>query len=229
MIEKAYGSKVRGKLHKKNHMPNQDNYLVYNSKKFTLAVVCDGMGSKKHSRVGSKRLCKIVKKKVKDGLKSGTFNAIDLLEKIQTCWLKRLFPFSLKNCDTTCLFCLISENSILACQLGDGIILVKENDNINIIKSKEDDFSNETTGIGKAKIKDWTIKIIKKESNCEYRFLLGTDGISEDLLPEMLSEFVNTLTTNVAGKYRNNSYLKSILNNWPNKYSNDDKTIVVVK
>ena len=65
MIEKAYGSKTRGKLHKKNHMPNQDNYLVYNSKSFTLAVVCDGMGSKRYSHIGSRRLCKIIKKQVK--------------------------------------------------------------------------------------------------------------------------------------------------------------------
>ena len=53
MIEKAYGSKLRGKLHKKNHMPNQDNYLVYNSKSFTLAVVCDGMGGLEQGEIAS--------------------------------------------------------------------------------------------------------------------------------------------------------------------------------
>lgn len=229
MIEKAYGSKLRGKLHKKNHMPNQDNYLVYNSKSFTLAVVCDGMGSKKYSHIGSRRLCKIIKKQVKIALSSGKFNAIELLVKIQACWLSKLFPFSLKNCDTTCLFCIISENNILFCQLGDGIIAIKTNEDVEIIKTKEDDFSNETKGIGKSKINDWAIKIIKKEINIKYEILLGTDGVSEDLKLEMLSEFISTINSNVSGKYSKNKYLNNILRNWPNRFSNDDKTIVVVK
>ena len=229
MIEKAYGSKLRGKLHIKNHMPNQDNYLVYNSKSFTLAVVCDGMGSKKHSRVGSKRLCKIIKKQVKKSLVTGQFNVIDLLTKIQTCWLNKLFPFSLKTCDTICLFCIISENNILSCQLGDGIIAVKTNESVEIIRIKEDDFSNETVGIGRAKLKDWSIKIIKKDSNSNYKILLGTDGISEDLIEEKLLEFIENISLNTTGKYYGNKYLTGILRDWPNKFSNDDKTIVVVK
>lgn len=229
MIEKAYGSKLRGKLHKKNHMPNQDNYLVYNSKRFTLAVVCDGMGSKKHSRVGSKRLCKIIKKQVKKALSCGQFNTIELIEKIQACWISKLFPFSLKNCDTTCLFCIVSENNILSCQLGDGIIAIKANESVDVLKMKDDDFSNETRGIGKAKIKDWSIKIINKDVNTKYEILLGTDGISEDLIPETLAEFIDKISLNLSGRYSKNKYLNSILRNWPNKFSNDDKTIVVVK
>ncbi len=229
MIEKAYGSKLRGKLHKKNHMPNQDNYLVYNSKSFTLAVVCDGMGSKKHSRIGSKRLCKIIKKQVKKSLITGQFNVIDLLTNIQTCWLSKLFPFSLKSCDTTCLFCVISENNILSCQLGDGILAIKTEESVDILKIKDDDFSNETIGIGKAKLKDWSIRITKKESNKKYEIILGTDGISEDLIIEAVADFIKDISSNTVGKYTRNKYLTNILKKWPNKFSNDDKTIVVVK
>ena len=113
--------------------------------------------------------------------------------------------------------------------MGDGIIAIKTNEDVEIIKTKEDDFSNETKGIGKSKINDWAIKIIKKEINIKYEILLGTDGVSEDLKLEMLSEFISTINSNVSGKYSKNKYLNNILRNWPNKFSNDDKTIVVVK
>ena len=53
--------------------------------------------------------------------------------------------------------------------------------------------------------------------------------MSEDLKLEMLSEFISTINSNVSGKYSKNKYLNNILRNWPNKFSNDDKTIVVVK
>jgi len=229
MIEKAYGASVRGKMHIQNKLPNQDAFLVYNSKYYTLAVVCDGLGSKKHSRVASKRLCKIIKKQVHKRFKKRALKPYDLVKDIQIKFKKKIWPFNLKNCDTTCLFSLISSTSILLFQLGDGLNVVKYNNNIVKCDSQEKDFTNETRAFGNSKQSDWMFKSIVKEKNINYELLLCTDGISEDIIDDSILDFITTICINTKGKNKNNSYLKNVLDTWPNKYSNDDKTIVVVK
>ena len=229
MIEKAYGASVRGKMHIQNKLPNQDNYLVDINKYYTLAVVCDGLGSKKHSRVASKRLCKIIKKQVNKRFKKRALKPYELVKEIQIKFKKKIWPFNLKNCDTTCLFSLISSTSILLFQLGDGLNAVKYNDQVVKCDSQEKDFTNETRAFGNSKQSDWIFKSISKEENTNYELLLCTDGISEDIIDDSLLNFITTVCFNTYGKNKNNKYLKNVLDTWPNKYSNDDKTILVVK
>lgn len=229
MIEKAYGASVRGKMHIQNKLPNQDAFLVYNSKFYTLAVVCDGLGSKKHSRVASHRLCKIIKSEVHKGFKKRALEPYDLVTKIQSKYKKRIWPFSLSNCDTTCLFSIISKNSILLFQLGDGLNAIIFNDDIVKCEIAEKDFTNETRAFGNSKKSDWIFKMLKKEENSKYELILCTDGISEDIIDETIVEFVHSVCAKTNGKSKNNSVLKDILVSWPNKFSNDDKTLVVVK
>ena len=39
---------------------NQDSFLVKNKRNYSLGIVCDGLGSKKYSKYGSKTLCKVI-------------------------------------------------------------------------------------------------------------------------------------------------------------------------
>ena len=229
MIEKAYGASVRGKMHIQNKLPNQDAFLVYNSKYYTLAVVCDGLGSKKHSRVASHRLCKIIKSEVHKGFKKRALEPYALVTKIQSKYRKRIWPFSLSNCDTTCLFSIISKNSIMLFQLGDGLNAIIFNDDIVKCEIAEKDFTNETRVFGNSKKSDWIFKMLKKEENSKYELILCTDGISEDIIDDTIVEFVQSICAKTNGKTKNNPVLKDVLVSWPNKFSNDDKTLVVVK
>lgn len=229
MIERAYGASIRGKMHIQNKLPNQDAFLVDNSKYYTLAVVCDGLGSKKHSRVASHRLCKIIKREVHKKFKKRALEPYALVTSIQTKYKKRIWPFNLTNCDTTCLFSLISSTSIMLFQLGDGLNAIVCDENIIKCETTEKDFTNETRAFGKSKKSDWNFKVIKKEANKKYELILCTDGISEDIIDDTSVEFVHTVSCKVNGRNKNNPVLNEILNSWPNKYSNDDKTIVVVK
>lgn len=229
MIEKAYGASVRGKMHIQNKLPNQDGFIIDNSKHYTLAVVCDGLGSKKHSRLASHRLCKIIKKEVHRGFKKRALNPIELVKTVQAKFKKRIWPFNLKNCDTTCLFALVSNASIMLFQLGDGLNAVKFNDEIIKCEVAEKDFTNETRAFGNSKSSDWMFKNVKKEENTTYELILCTDGISEDIIDETMLEFIDTVCGKINGKCKNNPVLKTILEQWPNKYSTDDKTLVVVK
>jgi hypothetical protein len=47
----------------------------------------------------------------------------------------------------------------------------------------------------------------------------------------VLGEFIDELASSISveSKITNNQFLVEIINNWPNKYSNDDKTMVVIK
>ena len=229
MIEKGYGATVKGKLHKENKMPNQDYYLIDNHMEYTLVVVCDGLGSKKYSHHASKKLSKIIKKEVRERYKKHNLNPIEMVSSIQKTYLKKLWPYKLDNADTTCLFSLISNKNILLFQLGDGINAISINDKIILADEVEKDFTNETRAFGKSNRNDWKIKVINKEENSKYKLLLCTDGISEDLIEDNLSEFINNLNLHVDKKYKKNRCLFDLINNWPNKYSKDDKTIVVVK
>ena len=229
MIEKAYGASTSGKMHVQNKLPNQDAFLVDNNKFYTLAVVCDGLGSKKHSRAASHKLCRIIKKQVHKRFKKRALKPYDLVKDIQIKFKKKIWPYNLKNCDTTCLFALISSTSILLFQLGDGLNAVKFNNQIIKCDPREKDFTNETNAFGISKQSDWIFKNITKEKDTNYELLLCTDGISEDIIDDSLLDFIKTVCVNTNGKYKSNPCLKNILDTWPNKYSNDDKTIVVVK
>lgn len=229
MIEKGYGATVKGKLHKENKMPNQDYYLIDNHMEYTLVVVCDGLGSKKYSHHASKKLSKIIKKEVRNRYKNHNMNPIEMISSIQNEYLKKLWPYKLDNADTTCLFSLISSKNILLFQLGDGINALCINDKIILADEVEKDFTNETRAFGKSNKSDWKIRVISKEENSNYKLLLCTDGISEDLIEYNLVEFINTLSSTLDKRYKKNKSLIKLINNWPNKYSKDDKTIVVVK
>ena len=210
-------------------MPNQDSYLVVNKSEYTLAVVCDGLGSKKHSKTASKRLCKIISKEVQKGLKSKKLNPITLVETVQKKFKKKIWPFNLLNCDTTCLFALISQSSILMFQVGDGLNALVSNNDLIKCEVEEKDFTNETIAFGKSKKSNWKFKMINKEENKTYRLLLCTDGLSEDIIEDSYIELINHLANNISGKYKNNQYIKAVIDDWPNKYGGDDKTMVVIK
>ena len=229
MIEKAYGFSLRGKAHIDMRMPNQDSYVVDNQKNYTLAIVCDGLGSKKHSKVASKRLCKIIKKEVEKRFKEKTLKPLELIQSVKNKFNKKIWPFNLSNCDTTCLFALISSNSILMFQVGDGLNVLKIDDDIIKLDIEEKDFINETISFGKSKQSNWKFKIIKKEEGKKYSLLICTDGLSEDIIEDSLSIFIETISNNLNGKFKNNNCLKNIIKKWPNKYSRDDKTMVVIK
>lgn len=229
MIEKAYGASVRGKMHIQNRLPNQDGFIIDNNMHYTLAVVCDGLGSKKHSRVASHRVCKLIKKEVRRKFKTRALNPMELVKMVQTKFKKKIWPYNLKNCDTTCLFTLVSNASILLFQLGDGLNAVKFNEKILKCEVAEKDFTNETRAFGNSKSSDWIFKSIKKEEDTKYELILCTDGISEDIIDETISGFIDTLCNQTNGKYKNNQMLKKTLEEWPNKFSTDDKTLVVVK
>lgn len=242
MIEKAYGASLRGPSHKKMNVPNQDCFIVDNRQMYTLAVVCDGLGSKKFSHYASRLLCRVIKREIRRRFAHNNFSPYETIACIQNKFLKRLWPFSLKNADTTCLFSVVSAKSIFLFQVGDGMAAVRD-EGITYADNTEKDFANETYSFGKSGRSNWRIKIIPKEEK-NYKILLCTDGVADDLVPDMVPEFIDgigaeLLTQDHDNKVQmfeairikkiNRKRLDDLLVNWPNKFGTDDKTIVVIR
>ena len=231
MLQKGYGASLIGKSHTKTNQPNQDSYLISTKKKYSLSVVCDGLGSKEYSHLGSKTLCETINKYAYKSFKKKNFDIDNLISLLQEKWEESLFPLSSVVADTTCIFTIITKRKIIMCQIGDGLCAIKINDEIELLPTPQREFSNETLTFGKSQPSDWAIKIIDRKKDSKYSILMCTDGISEDLKMDFLGEFIEELSNSInkKDKSKDNQFLLEILNNWPNKYSNDDKTMVVIK
>ena len=112
-------------------------------------------------------------------------------------------------------------------QLGDGMIYFKSDD-ILYLSENLDDF-NYTKSLGKSiNISDWNIFYSKINLN-NFKCILATDGVSDDIVASKEEEFLDTLIFKMADKNlkSRNYVIKDILQNWLTKFHNDDKTICI--
>lgn len=226
---KRIGASVIGPLHTKIGIPNQD---CFDTKQFSfgnVVVVADGLGSKKHSDIGSRLMCKSVLESCVEFAYMTEQNIPDLLKLIHTHWMKKVPTNSYKEYESTCLFALVIDSSLIVAQLGDGMIVAKSIDQksaVVLLDSKEDSFSNITNCIHQSfNLSDWKVESFDN-FDLEY-LILCTDGISDDILKGSEVDFINDLTS----EYKDmsvqdiNKDIKRWLNEWPVPKHTDDKTI----
>ena len=109
---------------------NQDAFYISRNKDYVLALVSDGLGSKKYSDLGSKMaglavnnsIRKIIKEK--GSLEQEKFGAL-LLSNIAEEWKQLVKPKAPEDCSATCLFVIITAGNIYAFRLGDGMLFFK--------------------------------------------------------------------------------------------------------
>lgn len=225
----AYSS-VRGLLHQQKNIVNQDAYVVKQYHFGTVLVVADGMGSHRHADIGSQAACKAVCDAVQkwEQFKDKDFRL--LIPLVHTIWNLYIYPYSQKECGTTCLFVLVSkEGKLYVAQLGDGNIYISLNEKVELLHTKDDVFSNFTAGLGNISgFHQWSMKEYDIK-NKRVSLMLMTDGVSETLVESKKEEFVNLLWKKMIGidtfSQRNNM-IYSILNNWNTVNAGDDRTIV---
>lgn len=224
----AYGASVMGPAHVVSGLPNQDSMFIRNSKKFWLAVVSDGMGSRPHAHIGSRLACKAAFD-VTQQLDFSTPDRI-LVERIYQRWLQLLGNFSPNDAVATFLMAWGKPNGECRLfQLGDGAVLYHQNETKQLLMSKsEGTFSNETTGLGLSKKwSDWNCKKIKLKKSGQ-GLILMTDGISDDI--DDLDDFSLALFDELKGKSKRNGkrWITRELEAWPTPHHTDDKTIAVI-
>ena len=223
-------SSVRGTLHCNCGLPNQDAFLV---KKFacgTLLVVSDGMGSHPHADIGAESVCRSVSRAVRLWHEYHCSDIRLLIPLIHSLWGLGVYPYPKNECGATCLFAFLKNNNTLCLgQLGDGSIYYSVGDDISLLKSKEDEFSNFTAGIHNIRgFEDWSLSVIDFGEK-PVKLCLMTDGVSETLIEERREEFVRLLWKRVSEKEsirKRNHLIRGILRDWNPVNAGDDRTLV---
>lgn len=223
----SWGVTVKGSLHKKLKLPNQDCFGFKTFSWGEVMVVCDGMGSSKWAHLGSRMACKAVIETTALYARKAFREPQNFLKLIYEKWLNLISPLEPSLCQSTCLFAMTYEDKALIAQLGDGMIACVNKEKTSLPLDEGDKlFSNLTCGLGeKFNFKTWKVKEL--ELLDLIAIVLCTDGIADDLKEEKKTHFAK----DVAYFFRDlksseqTLMLKKALYKWPVPKHLDDKTL----
>lgn len=208
---------------------NQDAVMHRFWKNNWCIAVCDGMGSKPLSHIGSSLACQ----SVYEVLKHCDFSLAEkeVAKKIYIYWLKLLKDKNILPTDaaTTCLFAWGNrQGNVRLFQLGDGAIYYQSESFGHVGVKSDDLFSNQTNALGYSKKwDDWSYKEIDL-TDPNHGIILMTDGISEDLLNEQLFTSMLIQKATLHSVRRLKKYIQHELIHWPTPQHSDDKSIGIV-
>jgi serine/threonine protein phosphatase PrpC len=226
-----FGVSVRGPLHHKENLPNQDAWLGGRNAFGSFIVVCDGMGSRPHSQEGAQAACRAVRQSLVLWSKAKQ-PSLDMLPRLITpLWKLAISPRLAEECATTCLFAFLKPSGNLLCGgLGDGLIALKTAEDIQTVLGERSGFGNETLALGcPHRLEDWHLREFQVGTQA-FDLLLATDGIADDLQQDRLGDFIAWLGAEFkplpsAQRWRN---LTHELKNWPTPNHLDDKTLALL-
>lgn len=225
------GASVRGPEHRRTGLPNQDAWMSRLTHGTSLAIVCDGLGSRPHSATGSRAACVAVADAVRHWAAQPTVPPEMLLRLVHALWNVRVHATGRDACATTCLFAVVTKDGrLLLAQLGDGLVMLKTPQGTTTLEPPSDRFGNATTGLGiAADVREWRFHFEPHFTGAA-SILLATDGVADDLLPEKRTDFL-TFLINQYGEQpalqRSRAIAKQ-LRAWPTPRHLDDKTVAVL-
>lgn len=225
------GASVQGPEHRRTGHPNQDAWMSRVTQGVTLAVVCDGLGSRPHSATGSRAACVAVADAVRHWAAQPNVPPEMLLRLVHALWNVRVHATGRDACATTCLFAVVTKDGrLLLAQLGDGLVMLKTSQGITTLEPPSDRFGNTTTGLGIATdVREWRFHYEPLFTGAA-SIMLATDGVADDLLLEKRSEFMTFLINQYGGlpaQQRTRAIAKQ-LRAWPTPRHLDDKTVAVL-
>jgi hypothetical protein len=225
------GASVRGPEHRRQGLPNQDAWMSRLTQDSTLTVVCDGLGSRPHSAVGSRAACFAVADAVRHWAAQPKVPPDMLFRLVHALWNMRVHSNGRDACATTCLFAVgTKDRRLLLAQLGDGLVMLKTPQGTTTLEAPSDRFGNATTGLGiAADVREWRFHFEPHFTGAA-SILLATDGVADDLLPEKRADFLTFLINQYSEQpslQRSRAIAKE-LRAWPTPRHLDDKTVAVL-
>jgi serine/threonine protein phosphatase PrpC len=220
----ATGSSAIGPAHKQDSLPNQDAVMVHGIQKGWCVAACDGLGSRDRSHIGSQKAAQQVRHILRQREPATT--TLDISLRIQSLWMKQLGD-NIRPYEATCLWAHVSPMGCgKAAQVGDGLLLVKDNGVLQIVTPPRDGFGNQTQTLAQAKATDWTTTEFHLSRPGD-GVLLMTDGISDDLIPDQLEGFFDAVYQQLrrSNKRRCKRWLSKELEDWSTPKHGDDKSI----
>jgi len=225
----SWGASVRGPAHALSGVPNQDAWAARHYRWGDIVAVADGIGSCADADRGAKAACRAVVEAARLRRRLGAAGWHDLTGLIVMLWQMLVAPKEPKECSATCLFVirergadthlgLLGDGLIAACRADGGVDL--------LMADKRDGFANVTVGLGSDGRSDKWLTRAAPESEHD-AFVLCTDGVAEDLVPDRIEAFARELYSHYCSfpDRRRRRDLRRWLGDWPVPGHADDKTI----
>lgn len=190
----------------------------------------DGVGSKRNSHIGSREIVRSLYKVVKETETLNTDNINTFVERVHQHWIHKFKNFDRQSINCTVLAIVVFPNIAIQLQIGDGLNLMIANQQVYLFPNIDLEFSNVSHSIsGKLNLSNWRVNFVHAKYN-EIKFLLATDGFSDDIKEDMYFEIYKRLyiELNKVTKKTRNKLLTNVLIDWGKNGSNDDKTILMM-
>ncbi len=222
-------SSVRGPAHVRDGLPCQDAWLAVAAPRASLAVVCDGMGSRPRSREGSRAATLAARDAWRLWRRSPVGTVEDLIRLVETAWRLRLGRVAADEAATTCLLYAEDVHGRAAqAQLGDGLVARRSPDGAISVHPSRSGVFGLTVALGTPHtLSDWSFALVDPLAAGEV-LLLATDGVSEDLEPDRLGDLAAWVVDDLGPLQRPGRALAHELRNWPVPHHQDDKTLLVM-
>lgn len=227
---RTLGASVRGPAHRAEAQLNQDAWAARSGPRGTLAVVCDGMGSRPLARQGARAAVAAAQAAAAHWLRSPCGRPEDLVRLIEVLWRLRLGSTDPDSAATTCMVCALRpDGSGAAVQLGDGLIGLRRADGEFVpLTAERQGFGSVSLALGTPhRLDDWGLHALPPLPKGA-ALLLASDGVADDLRPERRAAFVSWLVDDVAQRPRAAVHLSRQLRAWPVPHHRDDKTLALL-
>lgn len=216
------GISIKGSCHEQN----QDSFGYQKLEKGFIAVLSDGLGSKKNSKAGSSFLCESAIETAQhlENMLS-EISANEFIQRVYDRWTEKIGKDKIRECYATMLIFLAYADKGFAVRLGDGFIGIWMDDERKVLfDRKEDYFANETDCLTE------TLDFEKIEQ-CEmqisefYGGVMCSDGIEIGNMEEaQLAGFTKDFVEGYCGMAQSEVTrdIGGWLKDWP---GSDDKTL----
>ena len=226
---KAFGASVIGPAHILNHSPNQDALFLQGRQGGWITSVCDGVGSCVHSDIGSKVASKAVQHTLRENrmLMPHEVTNADIHAK----WLQHIKPYAVHEVATTCLYGqVLPGGETVVGQLGDGLILYRENGIFHQLTLNRMGYGNQTAVLWKQHTPEQWLNARFTLQKPGDGVILMTDGISDDLIVDFLPAFFEVMyqTALRCNRRQAKRWLEKELRDWATPKHGDDKTLAAI-
>ena len=226
---RVVASSVRGPSHTRDGLPCQDAWLAVADPLASLAVVCDGMGSRPRSREGSLAATLATRDAWRLWRRSPVGAVEDLIRLVEAAWRLRLRRVPADEAATTCLvYAEDGHGRAAQAQLGDGLIARRSPKGAVAVHPTRSEGFGLTLALGTPHtLADWSFGLVEPLAPGEV-LLLATDGVSEDLELDRLGDLAAWVVDDLGPLQRPGRALTHELRNWPVPHHQDDKTLLVM-
>ncbi|MGV8863187.1 MAG: PP2C family serine/threonine-protein phosphatase [Pseudomonas sp.] len=219
----AGGASVRGPAHLLDSVPNQDALCVSGLRGGWCIAVADGLGSRLLSHIGSRKAVQLFRQLVR---RQPTILHGLIAPKIRDAWLT-YFGERYRLHETTCLWARVDASRRgVAGQVGDGLLLIRSGGVFKVLTRQREGFGNQTITLAQSDTRNACSSDFELSLPGD-GVLLMTDGISDDLIPEQLEPFFDTIYQRQLhiSKRGMRQWLTRELHGWSTPRHGDDKTI----